>query len=199
SGNSSLLTQAYSPMTIRFFILQSHYRSTLDFSNEALIASEKAFKRLWDAYEILLNFKPEINDEAADQELDKKINNWVNDFEVFMDDDLATPKVIANMFEIVPTINSIKDKLIPLNSLSEKTILLMQNKFKIFLEDILGLKNTFEIDNDVFNEVMKLIIEIRTIAKAEKDFVTSDKIRNHLTKIGVVVKDEKDGSVSWSI
>lgn len=199
SGNSPLLTQAFSPMTIRFFILQSHYRSTLDFSNEALIASEKAFKRLWDAYEILQAFKADENEAATDLELDNKINKWVDEFEIFMDDDLATPKVIANMFEIVPIINSLKDKLISANSISGKTILNLQNKFKIFLEDILGLKNVSEIDNNVFNEVMKLLIEIRTNAKAEKDFVTSDKIRNHLSKIGVVVKDEKDGSVSWSI
>lgn len=199
SGNSPLLTQAFSPMTIRFFILQSHYRSTLDFSNEALIASEKAFKRLWDAYEVLKTLEVNEDEAASDVELDNKINNWVKEFEGFMDDDLATPKVIANMFEIVPTLNSLKDKLIPSNSLSGKTIYNLQNNFKIYLEDILGLKNNLEIDPEVFKEVMQLVIDIRTNAKADKDFVTSDKIRNHLNKIGINVKDEKDGSVSWSL
>jgi cysteinyl-tRNA synthetase len=107
SGNHPLLTQAFHPMTVRFFILQSHYRSTLDFSSEALSASEKALKRLWDAYEVLKNLPISNNTTPTDAELDSKINNWLNEFEVFMDDDFGSPRVIAIMFEIAPIINSL--------------------------------------------------------------------------------------------
>jgi len=112
SGNHPLLTQAFHPMTIRFFILQSHYRSTLDFSSEALVASEKAMKRLWEAYEILQKLETGNMQLATDEALDDKVNNWLNELPQFMDDDMSTPKVLANLFEMAPVINSIKDGLI---------------------------------------------------------------------------------------
>lgn len=199
SGRNDLLSKGFSPMTIRFFILQSHYRSTLDFSNEALLASEKAFLRLWDAYRIIQSLKTDENSISVDEELDNKVNNLMDEFEIFMDDDLATPKVIANMFEIVPVINSIKDKQIASGSLKAETISRLQLMFRLYLEDILGLKDPFKADNKKFGELMDLVIELRSRAKSDKDYVTSDKIREHLNKIGIVVKDEKDGSVSWTI
>ncbi|MCC6634908.1 MAG: cysteine--tRNA ligase, partial [Chitinophagaceae bacterium] len=101
SGNHPLLEQAYHPMTIRFFILQSHYRSTLDFGNETLQASEKAFKRLWEAYENLLKIEAG-NWQATDTALDEKINKQITEFTTFIEDDFSTAKVLANMFEIVP-------------------------------------------------------------------------------------------------
>lgn len=199
SGKSPLLTQAFSPMTIRFFILQSHYRSTLDFSNEALIASEKAFKRLWEAYEELMKWGAPDHGAASNAELDQKINKWLEEFNAFMDDDLSTPKIIANMFEIVPIINSIKDKHIPANSLSAETILRMQQQFKLFLEDIFGLKNEQKDNNEKLQKAMDILLDLRKQAKAKKDFVTSDWIRDELAKSGIMVKDEKNGTMSWSI
>jgi cysteinyl-tRNA synthetase len=199
SGNHPLLAQAFHPMTVRFFILQSHYRSTLDFSSEALIASEKALKRLWDAYVILQKMSTLDDLPAADEALDTKINHWLNEFEVFMDDDFSTPKVIANMFEIAPTINAMKDGLIPANAISTYTLQLMKDKFSLFLEQIFGLKDMNTNNNSILTPVMELLLDIRKQAKANKDFATSDKIRNQLTAMGISIKDEKDGNTSWGL
>ena len=199
SGNHDLLTQAFHPMTVRFFILQSHYRSTLDFGNDALLASEKAFKRLWEAYEVLKKLSSENNDIPADKEFDDKVNNWVNEFQVFMDDDFSTPKVIANMFELAPVINSLKDGIIPMKNISANTLNNLKERFGLFLEDIFGLKNTDSNNNEVLKPVLDLLLDIRKEAKMKKDFATSDKIRNQLTAMGIVIKDEKDGNTSWAL
>ncbi len=199
SGNHPLLSQSFNPMTIRFFILQSHYRSTLDFGNEALIGSEKAFKRLWDAYEVLKKIDGENNTEPADTELDNKINTWLQELEVFMDDDFGSPRVIANMFEMAPIINSLKDGIIHKKALSHQTIELMKNQFKIYLEDIFGLTSMNTENTEILKPVMELLLEIRKEAKTKKDFATSDKIRNQLTAMGIVIKDDKDGNSSWGL
>jgi cysteinyl-tRNA synthetase len=199
SGDHPLLTQPFHPMTVRFFILQSHYRSTLDFSNDALLASEKAMKRLWEAYEALKKLEVGSWELAGDPELETKVLNWLNELEEFMDEDLSTPKVIANLFELAPIINSLKDGLIKAGSISSKTLELMKEKFKIFLEDILGLQNVSEADNAKLQEIMDLLIDIRKESKTKKDFATSDKIRKQLTEIGISLKDEKDGGMSWTV
>ena len=196
SGQHPLLSQAFHPMTIRFFILQTHYRSTLDFSNEALLAAEKGLRRLWDSYENLqkLDIRADI---SADPELETKVNSLLDEFEAFMNDDFSTAKVLANMFELVPTINALKNKQIPENTLSKATIELMKTKFEAYLEDILGLKGE-NLKNDQLEGVLQLLISIRKESKLKKDFVTSDIIRNELLKLGVQLKDEKDGTMSYS-
>ncbi len=204
SGDHPLLTQAFNPMTIRFFILQGHYRSPLDFSSEALVASEKAFKRLWEAYEVLQKLTPPnpLKGEmslASDVELDAKVVGWLNEFEEFMDDDFSSPKVLANMFEIAPIINSIKDGLIAADAISASTLQMLKDKFKVFLEDIFGLKNIAGSNNETLKGVMQLLIDIRKEAKIKKDYATSDKIRIQLNEMGILLKDEKDGNVSWSV
>jgi cysteinyl-tRNA synthetase len=199
SGNHPLLTQAFHPMTVRFFILQSHYRSTLDFSSDALSASEKALKRLWDAYEVLKNLPISNNATPTDVELDSKINNWLNEFEVFMDDDFGSPRVIANMFEIAPIINSLKDGLIPFDAISASTLQKMKDSFQVFLEDVFGLTNVNDQNNELLNPIMQLLLDIRKEAKANKDFATSDKIRNQLTKLGILIKDDKEGNTTWGV
>jgi cysteinyl-tRNA synthetase len=200
TGNHPLLEKAYAPMTVRFFMLQTHYRSTLDFSNEALQASEKGLKRLWDAYETLSKFQaPGNKGEAGDAELDAKVNKLVNEFDEFMNDDFNTAKVLGSMFELVPVINSIKDGLIKEDAISAPTLALLQEKFKAYLEDVFGLQNNAASNNDVLSGVMDLLIEIRKEAKTKKDFVTSDKIRNQLASIGINLKDEKGGEVSWGV
>ena len=197
SGEHPLLTQAFSPMTIRFFILQTHYRSTLDFSSEALVASEKGLKRLWDAYEILKSLPTRDDTQVAtDSELDGRINQQISEFEEFINDDFNTAKVLANMFEIVPVINSLKDGLIASESISSGTLHRMKESFSVYLEEILGLKNESET-SEQFNGVMALLVEIRKEAKLKKDFFTSDKIRNQLASLGIEMKDEKDGKISW--
>src|SRR3712207_5757714 len=177
-----ILEQAYSPMTIRFFILQTHYRSTLDFSNEALQASEKGLKRLWEAYEHLQKIEAGAEN-ATDAELDAKVKQLLLEMDEFMNDDINTAKVLANMFELVPVINSIKDKHITVDALSRSTLQLMQQYFKQYVQDILGLKMDAEKEDGKLEGVIGLLIEIRKEAKARKDYATSDKIRQQLQQL----------------
>ena len=202
SGDHPLLEKAYHPMVIRFFVLQTHYRSTLDFGNEALQASEKGLKRLWEAYEKLGGISREsgVNSQGSvDSELDQKVNRLLDELPEFMNDDFSTAKVMANLFELVPVINGIKDKLIPVTSIASETLELMKTSFKIWLEDILGLKGISEADNQLLQGVMDLLVDIRKEAKGKKDFATSDKIRNQLAQLGIALKDEKDGGMSWGV
>jgi cysteinyl-tRNA synthetase len=200
SGNHPLLSKGYHPMTVRFFILQSHYRSTLDFSNEALEGAEKGLKRFWEAYEWMKKYEvPETKYEAKDAELDKKVRKLVAEFTEFMDDDLNTAKVLANLFELVPVINSIKDKHIAADALSNETLVLLKQQMNLFVEIIFGLKAVNGAEDDKLKAVMNLLIQIRKEAKSKKDFVTSDKIRNELIAMGIQLKDEKDGSMSYSL
>jgi cysteinyl-tRNA synthetase len=116
-----------------------------------------------------------------------------------MNDDFNTAKVLAGMFELVPIINSMKDKTIAVSVLSKETLALLQAKFKSYLEDVFGLKPVNETDNGKLQGVMQLLIDIRKEAKNKKDFVTSDKIRNQLSQLGILLKDEKGGGMSWSV
>ena len=199
TGDHPALEKAYHPMVVRFFILQTHYRSTLDFGNEALQAAEKGLKRLWEAYEKLRAMSYEPREGTFDKELEARSSKLIAEFDEFMDDDFSTAKVMANMFELVPMINSMKDKTIPVSALSKETFELLQKQMKVYMEDILGLKSFTEADNEKLKGVMDLLIDIRKEAKGKKDFATSDKIRNQLTRLGISLKDEKDGGMSWTI
>jgi cysteinyl-tRNA synthetase len=198
SGSHPLLEKAYSPMNVRFFMLQTHYRSTLDFSNDALQAAEKGLKRLWEGYGHLEKMSIATQG-PLNKELDEKIKALVSGFDEDMNDDFNTAKVLAGMFELVPIINSIKDKTIDLSSVSNDTLGLMQFKFKTYLFDVFGLKPVSETENGKLQGVMQLLIDIRKDARSKRDFVTSDKIRNQLTQLGIAIKDEKDGNMSWTV
>lgn len=197
TGNHPLLESAYSPMTVRFFMLQTHYRSTLDFSNEALQAAEKGMKRLWEAYDVVKKLEAGTAT-ATDKALDEKVNNLLATMDECMNDDFNTARVLAVLFELVPIINSIKDGYIKLQALSGTTITALQTYFKAYLEDIFGLKNEVQSEDGKLGGVLQLLIEIRKDAKLKKDYATSDKIRNQLLALGVVLKDEKDGGVTVS-
>jgi len=197
TGDHPLLEQAYSPMTIRFFILQTHYRSTLDFSNEALKAAEKGLNRLWEAYKELMKLNPDPNKEIS-PELEDHFSTYCRQFDEFMNDDFNTAKVLANMFSLVNSINSFKSGALEKFSLSAETLSYAKNQFKNYLENILGLKEETEADQQMLTGVMELLIEIRKEARKKKDYATSDKIRNELQQIGILLKDEKDGRVSFS-
>lgn len=198
TGSSPLLEQAYHPMTIRFFILQTHYRSTLDFGNEALQAAEKGLKRLWEAYKELqkMNFDPakEINPRIEEQ-----FNSLCREFDEFMDDDFNTAKVLANMFTLVNHINSFRSGELEKNTLSASTLEFTRNQFKKYLEDVMGLKEIAGQDSAKLNGIMDLLIDIRREARAKKDYQTSDRIRKQLTEMGILLKDEKDGRVSFTL
>ncbi len=197
TGEHPLLTNAYSPMTIRFFILQTHYRSTLDFSNEALQASEKGLKRLWEAFGHLAGLG-EGGQEAGDPLMDDKCNKLLNELDEFIADDFNTAKVLANIFELVPVINSIRDGQVSSSMISQKTMQRMKTGLKLYLVDIFGLQEEKSFANDKLDEVLQLLIEIRRDARSKKDFMTSDRIRNQLLAMGIQLKDEKDGRISWS-
>lgn len=198
SGNHPILEQAYHPMVIRFFILQTHYRSTLDFSNEALQASEKGLKRLWEGYESLLKLNDNTNEVASDLVLDKKLNTLLDELDEFMNDDFNTAKALANMFEIISISNSIKDGHLPENAISASTMLILKTKMKAFVEDIFGLQPITETSSDKLDGAIQILIEMRKEAKANKDYMTSDKIRNELATLGIMIKDEKGGNMTYS-
>ena len=198
-GNHAELTQAYTPMTVRFFILQSQYRGTLDFSNEALQASEKALRRFMEGYEWLQAQSFGNETVSKDQVLADQLTTWTNELELFMDDDMNTAKVVANLFEILPSINSLKDKHIAADAVAGAVWTTVQTQLKLFVESILGLKVDKGANRQQLNGVVELLIEIRKQAKANKDFATSDKIRNQLAEMGIQLKDEKDGSMSYSL
>jgi cysteinyl-tRNA synthetase len=199
SGNHPLLTQAYAPSTVRFFILQSQYRSQLDFGNEGLQASEKGLRRMMEAFEWLMGENNIGSSQPTDDSLNEKVVQLVAEFDEFMNDDINTAKVIANIFELVPIINSIKDKHIAVNALSTDTVVLLKKQLQHFIVDILGLQGSKPNHDSKLEGVLQLLINIRKEAKSRKDFVTSDKIRNELLALGVQLKDEKDGEMSYTI
>jgi len=190
TGSHSLLTQAYSPMTIRFFILQAHYRSTVDFSNEALQASEKGLERLTDAYARLQKITP-----AATTTVD--VAGLREKCEEAMNDDLNTPIVISYFFEVAKAINTVTDGK---GTISAADLEELKSLFQLYLVDILGLRLSAPADShsDAYKGAVDLLLEIRKQAKANKDWATSDKIRNELAALGFNVKDTKDG-FEWSI
>lgn len=190
SGDHPELEQPYSPMTVRFFILQAHYRSTVDFSNEALQAAEKGFRRLMKAKDTLTKIKPSDNSTVDVEELRKKC------YEA-MDDDLNSPVLLSHLFEAVKYINSVNDGTEKLNSADLESL---KKLFNSFVFDILGLKDEAEVKSDdkLTGNLVKIIIDLRQEAKIKKDFGTSDKIREELKKAGVVLKDMKDG-VEWEV
>jgi cysteinyl-tRNA synthetase len=198
SGGHPLLEQAYGPMTVRFFILQTHYRSTLDFSNEALQASERGLKRLWEAYVLLMAMQHDPA-KPVNADVEAQLLRLAGEFTEFMEDDFNTAKVLANMFTMVNHINSYRSGAYEKQTMSASALAVLQGAFRTFLEDIFGLRMESGANDDKLNGVLRLIIEIRRDARSRKDFMTSDKIRNALSGIGITLKDEKDGSVSWSI
>ncbi len=193
TGKHPMLEQAYSPMTIRFFILQAHYRSTVDFSNDALQASEKGLARLLDAYASLLKLKPSAASTVDLKDLRQKCYDAMND-------DLNTPIVISHLFDASRAINSIKDGK---DTISEADLKELQDVFLLFVFDLLGLKDEARsgADNgsvEAFSKAVDLLLSIRQQAKANKDWATSDKIRNELTAMGFEIKDTKEGA-EWKL
>jgi len=186
TGAHPLLTRGYSPMTVRFFMLQAHYRSTLDFSNEALEASDKGFRRLMNACGLLDKLKP-----SASSDID--VSSLRDRCHAAMDDDFNSPIVIAELFEAVRVINSIYDGKA---KATEADITALKTLIKDFVYDILGLKEEMSQTEDI-GQLMDFIIQLRHEAKTNKDYATSDKIRNGLQSIGIQLKDGKEGT-TWN-
>ena len=192
AGSHPLLEQPYSPMTIRFFILQAHYRSTVDFGNEALLASEKGLNRLLEAWESLGRLTASDSSSVDVSGLRTKC------YEA-MSDDLNTPIVISHLFDASRLINQVADKKA---TISAADLAELKEVFSVFLFDILGLQAQQGGDNsgreEAFGKVVDMLLEQRAIAKANKDWATSDKIRNELAALGFEIKDTKDGC-TWKL
>lgn len=191
NGSHPLLTQAYSPMVIRFFILQAQYRSTVDFSNEALQAAEKALQKMLDIYKRLQSLKPT-------SETSVELPDFLGNCYEAMDDDLNTPIVIAHLFEAGKVVNSAADGNI---KLSQQNIDDLKKLFKIMLVDLLGIKvgeDAQGTNMKPFEGAVDLLLEIRANAKQQKDWATSDLIRDKLAALGFDVKDTKSG-FEWSV
>jgi cysteinyl-tRNA synthetase len=188
SGNHPVLQQAYSPMTIRFFILQAHYRSTVDFSNEALQAAEKGLHKLMKAIENLHKLKPTAGATYDISLLKKKC------YEA-LDDDLNSPILLSHLFDGVKFINSVADGS---EKIDESGLNSLKELFNTFVFEILGLydETSGKYDEKLTGELMRIIIDLRQSAKINKDWPTSDKIRNELKNAGITIKDLKDG-VEW--
>jgi len=190
-GSHRMLAQAYSPMTIRFFILQAHYRSTVDFSNEALQASEKGLARLMDAFHALDKIQPGNETTVEVAGLRQKCFDALND-------DLNSPITISHLFDAARSINTVKDGK---GAITQADLNELKEVFQLFMFDILGLTDESSAggnSSEAFGKAVDLLLSIRQQAKVNKDWATSDKIRNELTALGFEIKDTKDGA-EWKL
>ena len=190
TGNHPLLKKGFSPMAVRFFMMQTHYRSTLDFSNDALEAAEKAYNRLMESYKTLQTLKASATSTENVVAIERACYDAMND-------DFNTPVLIAHLFDAIRMINSANDKKA---SLTQTDIDLLNTIYQHFVFDIMGLKKEEETGKAItaLEGVMQLVLDLRDKAKANKDFATSDEIRNKLTASNIQVKDSKEGT-TWSI
>jgi cysteinyl-tRNA synthetase len=184
SGKHALLEKAYSPMTLKFFILQAHYRGTLDFSNTALQASEKGLNRLLTASTTITKINASDSNEVEIEKLIEKCYDAINE-------DLNTPILIANLFEMVTIINNIFAGNLKIGN---KELEILQKNYNSFVFEILGLKLEQEVNSDKIDGLMQMLIKMRDEAKMQKNYGVSDQIRNELTSLGIELKDSKDGS-----
>jgi cysteinyl-tRNA synthetase len=185
-GSHALLNKGYSPMTVRFFMMQAHYRSTLDFSNEALEASEKGFKRLMNSFMLLGNLNVSNSTEVEIAPLQQRCYDAMND-------DFNSPVLIAELFESSRIIKSVYDNKLKIDA---KNLELLKKLMNDFIIDVLGLKNE-QAANDDLPKVLDMIVSLRNGAKINKDYATSDRIRDGLQQIGFQLKDGKEGT-TWS-
>ncbi|MEW7292499.1 cysteine--tRNA ligase [Aquimarina sp. 2304DJ70-9] len=188
SGNNDFLGKPFDASIVRFFMMQAHYRSILDFSNDALEASEKGFHRLMDAVQTIEGLKTSKNTEGFD------VNAWITACYDAMNDDFNSPILIANLFDAVKFINTIKEEKA---TISKQDLELLRKTMNEFVFDVLGLVNIHETSSDINDKLsgtVELLIKLRTEARANKDFATSDKIRDELQEIGIQLKDGREGT-----
>ncbi len=200
TGNSPHLTKGYSPMVVRFFMMQSHYRSTLDITDDALQAAEKGYRRLMESYKVLLSLKPsgQISGEL-DKELQTSMALAISD----MCDDFNAPKALARLFEMVPRINAVKGGQVAASAIGDDTLAQMKKCFADLIFDILGLidetaSSTGNESIDRMGGLMEMIIAMRLDARARKDWAASDRIRDQLASLGISIKDGKEGA-TWMV
>ena len=197
SGDHPVLDRGYSPMVVRFLMLQSHYRSKIDFSNEALEAAEKGYRKLLNAYDLLDDLS--VNTDVKEGVLDAEITEQCDLCYERMSDDFNTAQVLAALFELVSKINAIYNNQVEDNAVSASVLEKLKTTFNLFVTDLLGLTREEEASEGKTDSLVQLLIEIRANARANKDFETSDKIRDDLSDMGIVLKDDKSGKTTFEI
>lgn len=197
SGEHSYLSREFGPMVVRFLMLQSHYRSKIDFSNDALDAAEKGYRKLMNA----LDHLDELSHDSGVDEgtLDDAITEQCKLCYERMSDDFNTAQVLAALFELVSKINAIYNNQVDDDTVSESALNTLKETFEVFIEDILGLKAEGDTDNGKTEELIQLLIDIRANARSNNDFDTSDKIRDDLSEMGITLKDDKSGKTTFEI
>lgn len=199
SGEHALLEKGYGPMTVRFFMLQSHYSSTLDFSNEALLAAEKGFKKLSNALGSVKELKHPGSAVTVNAGLSKILGDLTEELYLNMSDDFNTAKTLAVLFEMSARINDFKSMNVPLTEISETQFESFKNAYIGFMEDVLGLKEEETHNDELLDGIINVLIELRKKARTDRNFSLSDKIRDDLKGIGVQLMDGKNGEMSYSI
>ena len=197
SGKHELLEGAYSPMTIRFFVLQAHYRSTLDFSNEALIAARKGYRKIINGLLLLEQLEYEANDEAFNEQEEQKVKRFIDDCYKGMNDDFNSAISIANLFNLLKYVNAFANNVKPTATISNDTFDLMKQTYMSFVNDILALKVERQADEIFEKETLDLIIGFYRKAKEAKDFDAVDSIRAKMKSLGIMLKDSKEAT-TWS-
>ncbi len=199
SGNHPLLEKGFSPMTVRFFMLQSHYSSTLDFSNEALNAAERGFKKLSNALGIIRKLEHNGTTSAVNKEITEELQRLTREVHLEMSDDFNTAKTLAVLFEMSARINDFKSGNISLSSIDSNVFEEFRKAYIGIMEDVLGLKEEQAQNNELLEGVINVLIDLRKKARQDRNFALSDKIRDDLKKVGVQLKDGKDGEMTFSI
>jgi cysteinyl-tRNA synthetase len=198
SGNHPLLTKGYSPMTVRFFMLQSHYSSTLDFSNEALVASEKGYRKLANALTLSKKIKGSAS-VSFNNNLGLELKKLSESCYANMSDDFNSAKTLAVLFEMASRINDMHNGVIQIDSIEPGILETFLGTYSGFMEDVLGLKLEETGNHDRLDGVLNLMIKLRQKARADRNYQLSDQIRDDLKAIGIQIKDGKDGSMSYEL
>ena len=199
SGNHTLLQKGFSPMTVRFFMLQSHYSSTLDISNDALLAAEKGFRRLANALSIVRQFNTDYSGATPDPAINEELIRLVEECHTCMSDDFNTAKTLAALFEMSARINEIKSGDLKLEKIDPANLVKLKSTYIGFMEEVLGLHEEEASDHELMDGIIQVLISIRKKAREDRNFALSDKIRNDLKALGVQLMDGKDGEISYRI
>jgi cysteinyl-tRNA synthetase len=198
AGSHPLLDKAYSPMSVRFFMLQSHYSSTLDFSNEALGAAEKGYRKLTAALTAIKKMSY-TNKEVVNAELAGDINNLASECYKNMSDDFNTAKVLAVLFEMSARINDFASGKALAGSVDPVTFEKLKSTYILFMEEVLGLTEDATMNHDLLDGTIKVLIELRKKVRTDRNYALSDKIRDDLQAIGIQLKDGKNGEMNYTI
>lgn len=199
SGNHALLEKGYSPCTVRFFMLQSHYSSTLDFSNEALQAAEKGYRKLSQAVKTVKGLEAPANSKNINQERVTELKKLTEECFINMSDDFNSAKTLAVLFEMAARINDFKSRNVPLDEVDADTFTTFRTTFVDFMEEVLGLREETSQDEKLLDSVLQVLIDLRKKAREDRNYALSDRIRDDLKKLGVQLMDGKEGEIGYVI